>query len=532
MPMFLYRLCCVVVAGVLATATFLQPVAATAQTQTGEAPAPTPENLFPQGMPEHKPAAPIDLTDPKRWSETAYGISLRPPEGWETELIPHDGTDFAWSASDSRRISFKVVYSKTPMQLDFAAQSALVEMGFSSASPHVRDLQQRYVGNRPAAVMLFDVQEKDDPNPWFYGHAIVMLEQVAAVVIKVQSNGEQAERAAADFETVLASLHVPLAQELEQTRRMQMDLGVAWKAGLPPNAILNAVPQNQWYQLKRGGNHVGYRQITRGVDQTPDLTGQQTKGISTLPPGAVVTVRTRQLSRDMTLDQQLLVYELAATETEIWEFIQTLRPAGDLTQELPSHVSAESNSPTWLEQGARAPRAQPTRDSHMQVIPRNVLTVTHEVPPDSKSARNVEAHEQFVGRPQSASEQQGLRGRAEEHSWETPPLGYLSQIDVLGLPSLMPAEPVTMAFYAYDSGTASMGLRTIRVTPDPTPDAMPGDFVVYDRPAPRSAEIRHRFTADRQLIETIWPNGLTAVPTTLEALRTQGDLPPSTQTTP
>ncbi len=471
-----------------------------------------------------------DLTDPQRWSETAYGISLRPPEGWNAIAAPRDGNDFAWQKDGVAHVAFKVAYSKLPVQLDEAGVQALVQMGFALDNPRLRrGVEQRRIGNRPATVMLFNIEPENGSPPWFYAHAVVMLEPYAAAVIKVQSSEPQAETALEHFEDVLDSLHVPLGAELEAMRRPQIDQGQAWLDALPPHSLASAIPEERWYRLSIQGQHVGHRLVRRISDPVTLSRDPELRRRGFVSPGTAVVVQDHHQRDGVALDRLGYLYTEAAGEIEIWERKQTLRH-GTKTDDgpgLPARGGKASGSPdiSWAETGIRGPQARPGTTAQ------NVLKVVQEVPPTPDTVAGVKAYEAFVGSAGAAAARDAegrvsdsVSGRIHSRHWPTPQVGYVGQVEVLGLPAAMPRTPGTaFAFYAWDPLSEALALRTVRVGPDP--EGQPGGYIVYERPSPSSAESRHRFSAQGFHLETLIPGGLTITPTTPDELRAHSAAP-------
>ena len=471
----------------------------------------------PRSASDPAPTPRPDLTDPHRWNEAAYGISLRPPEGWTAAPTPGDGDDFAWVGPDGSRIAFKIAYTKVPVQLDQASLHALVQMGFALDGPRLRRGEdQRKIGNRPGTVMLFDIDPPGGDKPSsFYAHAIVMLEPFAAAVIKVQSNPARADDAIARFEEVLASLDVPLGSELETHRRQQIELGVAWLAELPTGALENALPHEAWYRLSLNGEEVGHRRVIRISDPVVLAREPELRRRGFVPPGTAVVVQDHRERDGVALDRLQYAYTEADGEIEIWDLKQTLRPVSDLARAktlekgLPARVETQDdNEVNWVETGIRGPRGRPGTTAQ------NVLEVVQELPPSRRTIAGVRAQESFLGSTGVAAraKQDGsVAGRLHQQSWRTPESGYLGQIQALGLPATMPSVPGTaFAFYAWDPDSGDLALRTVRVGTDPDGEA--GGYVVYERPAPSSGETRHRFAADGTYLETRVPGGVTITP--------------------
>src|SRR5690606_28074650 len=100
-------------------------------------------------------------------------------------------------------------------------------------------------------------------------------------------------------------------------------------------------------------------------------------------------------------------------------------------------------------------------------------------------------------------------------SWQMPTQGYLSQVELLLLPALLPHDQATeMAFYAYYADEGRLTLRTFRVQP-----LGDGRYQVHDRPAPDRMEGTSVYDAQGRLIQRQTVNGLLIVPAQPEQIQ-------------
>ncbi len=471
----------------------------------------------------------------ERWSETAYGLSVPVPSGTREIEQPLDGSVVNWVHPAGWTISFDLAYSDRPVSLEDMAQQALVEMGFSRATPRlIRDAPppegaqppeppqppatpqapptsplenpegpqasqpsdaqqpQRRLGNRPSVTLFFEVDEEREPD-WFYGQAIVMLEPYAAAVFKVSSEQEQADAARAAFEAMLHEMHIPAVFELEEIRKARVEAGEAWLSQVTPDDLVAVLPADQHLRMIQHGEDVGYMRI-QAITDSPELGRGGLQA-----PGTLVKVDLRHYLNNRAVDTRAQMYASADGRSELWSTKSTLR--ADLTSagegvktQLPSRDPGRP--PTWVETGMR--------DGP-------VLTVITETPAASEIVEQIENHERFAGTRAKGN----VSGSVDESNWATPETAYLSQVLVHALPALLPAEEAVYCFYAYHPQSGKLGLRTVRVVPNEH-----GGVTIFDRPTPRRGETRSTYDRDRRLIEQVFPGGLTLKPTTPQELQT------------
>ncbi|MEM6458932.1 MAG: hypothetical protein AAF710_06030 [Planctomycetota bacterium] len=446
--------------------------------------------------------------DEPRWSEAAYGVSLKPPPG----SLRLESRETAWADPRGFTIGFEIITSDVPVTLEDVAANTVVQMGFANASPRLIDAdgqtltrkpRQERIAERPGIRMWFRVEPQDEAQPaWHYGQAIVMLEPYAAAVLNVRATAEAADAGRQAFDRVLESLHVPLAVELEAARSERVAAGDNWLQTVTPDDLRAALPVDRRYRLVFGDRDVGYLQVGHTAD--PAVLGR----LGHEPPGTLVRVRRRQMLGGRAMDTLTTLFVADDGRRETWDTKSTVRPEGAnaATPGLPRRGGPEPL--TWAETGVRGDQRLGNAADARTV---NTLTVVHESPPDTADARRIEAHERFAGRSRGGE----LRGRVRTNQWVAPDRAYLSQVHVLALPVLLPNEAATYHFSAYHPPTGRPGLRTVEVIPQPD-----GSRVVLDRPTSRLTAVRTTLDADGNLVEQLLPNGTRILPATPEELAT------------
>lgn len=459
----------------------------------------------------------------ERWSERSYGVSLMPPVGANRV----EGQNVRWDAPQGYSIEFEIVTSETPVLLQQFAESSLVQMGFAQSTPRLLDaageptekppISER-IGDRPAIRMYFIINETDKPawfnrpgsgakrnSDWFYGQTIIMLEPHAAVVLKLYASLDAAPAGREALEKVLASIQVPLGDELNLIREQHVQAGDDWLQKVSTDALRGVLPTDQWYRLILGDQDVGHVHLRSSSDPA-DL-----RRFKHEPPGTFVLIEKREYLDAVALDTRTELFLHDDGRRELWTTKTTLRPPGPAPGNnqqggglnrpgLPQ--LNETQAVTWAETGLRG-------DQTIHGQPVNAITVVSEAPPASAMVRQVEAHERFVGKPVKND----VRGRVATQEWVAPDRAYLSQIHVWVLGALLPAEEAVYCFSAYHPPSGQPGLHTVEVKPQPD-----GGLIVLDRPTSRLGPTRSVYDAQRRLVERVWPGGLRLVPTTPEDL--------------
>ena len=447
--------------------------------------------------------------EPARWQEAAYGISLVPP----AETAQWEGPSVLWASPRGYTISFELATSETPFNLEQAATSSVVQMGFAHSFPRlVPDAsgqpakpRPERIAERPGIRMYFDITE-DDGRQWLYGQAIVMLEPHAAAVLKLNAPQAVIDEGKAAFERVIESLRVPLATELDEMRGRLIEAGEAWLRTLTHEDLRAALPDLQLYRLIQQGRDVGYLQL-RSVTEPEAL-----KRAGYEPDGVLVQTVQREYLDTQMIDTQMVAFDSADGQREVFDHKSTVRPsdrvggavAADARQRgLPSRDRPGGEPMTWSRTGVRG--EQRLFDRWV-----NAITVVSEAPPATDAARQIERHERFLG----MRGENDLKGLPTERQWQAPDKAYLSQAMLPVLPAMLPAVDADYAFTAYHSPTGKPTLRTVSVVVQPD-----GGKLVIDRPTPRSSPLRHEFDATGRHLRSVFANGLVVQPATPEELR-------------
>ena len=463
--------------------------------------------------PTHPASPQAESTVGERWSEAAYGISLVPPAG----TLRWDGSTTRWASPEGYTVGFELIRSETRFNLEQVAASVMVQMGFARSYPRletdaegqpIKPRPER-IAERPGLQMFFDVTGEDG-REWVYGQAIVMLEPQAAAVLSVHAPQETAPRAREAFAQTLATMHVPLATELDRHRGVLIEAGEAWLATLDPEDLRQALPEQQLYRVQQNGQDVGYLQ--RGSTSDPAVL--ERRGYA--PPGVLFRQVRREYVGQQMLDTEQEAYASGDGRREVWSHKSTVRPSdrgagaasgGGKTTATRGRAatsgsaglprdSSNDDGMTWSQTGVRGDRA--TGGGEV-----NAITVISETPPAGDAADQIRQHERFLGMRKPLN----LKGSPEVKEWQSPDKGYLPQVTAAVLPHLLPRAEADYAFTVYDAASGEPTLRTVSVRPQPDEGKL-----VIDYPTPRSGAVRHVFDAEGRLVESVYPSGVTLRP--------------------
>jgi len=226
--------------------------------------------------------------------------------------------------------------------------------------------------------------------------------------------------ARATFEAVLQTVRVADQQKLAEQRERALSRAQQWRQRLKPKQLHAALQRGIFLRMVRQDTDIGYMQVDQYTTEV-DKT-----------PGVRVDVKLR------------MQVETTAVRSVAHFF-----------------VADDGRSEYWSTRIERLESADPH-----QPQPKSTAYVTTGI----RTGRQLQiAHD-------------GPTGHTAQ-TLETPPIGYLSQVEALLLPQILPREqPATFSFYWYHAERDRITLRTDQVTPTVT------GYVVASRPSPNEPE--------------------------------------------
>ncbi|MFA9477037.1 hypothetical protein ACERK3_01895 [Phycisphaerales bacterium AB-hyl4] len=419
--------------------------------------------------PAHSRADDSLLAD-ERWSESAFGLSLRPPAGSTLYEQTADRAIATFLVDDDMSIRVHFRQAEERVTLDLVRQRAAEQFTFYYPAAVVveDDVEEIRIADRRGARWYFLVP--GDEGQWVAGQAFVMIDPFTVAMFQYESDAHSYERSRRIFEAVLDSVELMPPDELDRQRTALIEAGDAWLAEVDFAAVEGVLPERQFMRVIEGDTDVGYQRI---VTEHVENLGEA---------GVEVRIQARDLVGDgHAYDSQSELFLGEGEQTELWSSVTTLRPK-EQPQQPAGLQSREQLQPqhgteqTWTDTGLR---------SH------NRISVSQEGPT-----------------------------QIESRNWEVPPKAYASQVVAQATPALMAKQaaagrpPAAMAFYAYHPSAGRLMLRAVRI--EPSDD---GGWRVYDRPAPDRAEQVFHFDAEGQLIEHHTGDGRVSRPATEDEIR-------------
>jgi hypothetical protein len=150
---------------------------------------------------------------PRREAESAWGLSLRPPEG--TRLIRRTADAYLMRIYDDDgkfQILLSVRRATQPLTVAEILQEAEANLRRVHGTAQRLDQRELEVAGRAAGIIYFDSPRTSGDGRMLLGQAFVPLAVDTLAVLEVEAAMEERPLAAATFEAVLDSLEVGVEQ--------------------------------------------------------------------------------------------------------------------------------------------------------------------------------------------------------------------------------------------------------------------------------------------------------------------------------
>ncbi|MCC7205209.1 MAG: hypothetical protein IT441_09025 [Phycisphaeraceae bacterium] len=441
------------------------------------------------------PSADDNLLSEQRWDEQAHGLSLRPPlgaklqqsnsadallviagqEGYSIELYYRQikpGEEIApyvtSDAANPKSSQLNTVSTDT-VQLDIQAVEQMALHQVSAAHPQAVQIDRGKfsVGNDPGSLLYFRLVNQDN-SAWVLGHAYLLLDPQSFVMLRLLAPEAKFKQVRPVFEAVARSLAVEDPAVRDQLRKQQVQQGQAWLQSLTPDRISKAVLPEQWFRMLDEGKDVGYLRITQRTGRRLSFDGVE------------IQVQSRVEVDQQAIDTLSTMFLSNAQDYEDWSTKTTVR----------------SLTPSPAPKGNAPPPPDVISAAETGVRTKGGITVTR----------------------------QNVTG-TNKYTWDVPPEGYLPQVLVYLMPSLLPRDkPATMGFYAYYPANGAISYRLIQVQPTGK-----GAIKLVTQPSPSVQSESADFDAAGRLLKRDLPEGGSIVPATRQQIATiwKGMLPAS-----
>ncbi len=299
-------------------------------------------------------------------------------------------------------------------------------------------------------------------NAWVMGQTLIQLNPRTIAVLQLEADLHDFDTTRQVYEAVVHSFDAQDPKQLDQIRATQLQRTQAWRAASPPG-LAKAILPEQWLRIVENGTDIGYMSVKQ---QTATTMGYQ---------GVRIDVRSRIHLGNQAYDSISNFFVSDDRGHEFWSTRTTARP-------WPARTAAQQPPSSWAETGVRS---------------KGTITVSLERP-------------------------SGI----DEHQWQTPPAGYLSQAEVQMIDQLLLATPQprqAMGFYAYYPAKQKIAYRTTRIE-----KADDGSFTLHTRPSPEQAAHVSHYSPDGRFLKRALPGGRMIFPATKHELNAKWRIKSST----
>ncbi len=425
---------------------------------------------------EAKPVPGARPLGSERWVDRTYGVTILTPVGLPTVNQVNDPDGYVMRMADDQeqlRMALALKRSNSKLTLVTVVNTAKEQM--LTLQPSSQVLRQRDVSipDHPAHAIYFRLPQAKGEDQ-FLAQGLVQIDAQTFAILEARSDITQADATAATFDAVLASTQITNLKEIDKQREAALSQGAKWRngggtgEGLTLKKFHAAIVPQQLFRLVSKTGEAGFM----GMNQS--LITRDGK------PGVRIEIDSKIIVADSHFDT-LADYFLADDDSlELWSITTTQRPAAlgnALSRKLELNKPVAKDAP-------RDPNVRTSRETGIRTG--NELSIIVENPDSPVS----------------------------HHVYQVPRTGYLSQVEALMLPQLLPIDrPGTYGFYCYLSRRGMITFRTDNVTP-----ALTG-VAIETRVSPNEPALRTLLDSQRRLVDKQLSPGVRQIPSTLSELR-------------
>lgn len=467
------------------------------------------------------------LTD-KRWSELRYGLSIRQPHDATGVPDTAQGDVMRWALANGSRISlsfargaYEGVFRKPdgtagtklyPAKVDLLKKQLSDELSASAGQViNTRTDQVVELKDIGGVINYFVVKPpQKNAQPYFYGVALLQLDQLSVAVLRLECPQEQLTDAVSTFECMVQSVEVEEAKLVNQRLHKWLQNAEQFLAELTQDDRVKAMRADRLYRVLENDKDIGYTRIwQRYQDEAyyKQLIASRNKdagplvGIDSFQvEGNAVFSQTRLEGQGIILQRLEEAIEVPGEPTAYWQMKNGLRYKND-----PNNLRAG----TWVETGFRGiAMIGGKRTDHLQL--------TREGTPPRRMVEYILQRERDPDRRlryPSADPRSYPSGEVVEKAWPTPKRAFLSPVDATLIPALLPNIEQTYCFSAYHQESTRIDFRLMRVEPNAD-----GGKTVYLRPVLDLSEQVLVFDRNNELISHTYPDGRSLKKTTRQEL--------------
>lgn len=510
---------------------------------------------------EGRPLDPVADADdwllPARWGEVRYGLTVREPIDSLRMLQPRDGSLVRWIVPGEinirlevhqglmadRTMTHKIEHgdgvagaagggaqeSLQPLRLDTLVRDLTAAIETAGAREVVNTGLHDWVevGDYIGYINYFVIHPRgEDTRPWLHGIALLKIDDLNVIVMRLECQPQATELGINTFETMLHSIELEPTHEVLDRLRGWMHNGEDLLTSLTQEDRLAAMQTDQLYRVREmvpgdGGRaeeiDIGYMRLWQryqGSDyyrqtlaqrrrDNPEATLEGVDSFRVHGNALVIQTFLRAQGSEINRLQESIQAVEGDGVSEVWNLKTELRQPGERRFGRDEGV--------WVETGIR------DNINLSETTTINRIEVIREGTPPRQITDYVLARERDPNRRlrfPSARPDAAPAGDINSLQWQTPERAYLSQVDAMLVPALLPSdETKTYGFFVYHADSSSLAIRLMRVEPQDD-----GGKIVFIRPTIDRAEEAMVYDAQGQLVSWYFPDGRSMVRTTRDEL--------------
>ena len=513
------------------------------------------------GQADTRPEDPAAIADdwlvPARWGEVRYGLTIREPKNAFRLETPRDGSLVRWVMPDQAHISLEIhqglmadrtmrqgieiedgviggarlvdATAMQPLRLDTLVRDLTAAIETAGVKEIVNSEIHEWIeiGGYIGYLNYFAVYPRgEDSQPWLYGIALLKIDDLNVIVMRLECQSEATELGIHTFEAMLHSIELEPIQDVLQRLRDWMAAGDEVLASLTLADRLAVMQPDRLFRIRELGvsqqgtvedTDIGYTRVWQRYqdrryyrERAEELQAQDPDaflaGVDAFRlQGCAVVIQTylHAHGNEVTRLQEYIQADADEGIDEVWNFKTQLRQPGEGRYGRDEGV--------WVETGVRD-------DIHLnESTTINRIEIVREGTPPRQIMDYVLARERSPEhrlRFPSARPEALPAGDVNTTQWQTPDRGYLSQVDAILMPALLPADrEQTYGFFVYNPESSNLAIRVMHVVPTPV-----GGKIVYVRPTIDLAAQAMEFDHHGELVRWLFPDGRSLVRTTREEL--------------
>ncbi|MBX2852646.1 MAG: hypothetical protein KTR15_12985 [Phycisphaeraceae bacterium] len=467
------------------------------------------------------------LTD-QRWSELRYGLSIRQPHDAVSVPDTAQGDVIRWALANRSRVSLSFArgaYERVFKNPDGTAATKLiapkVDIIQKQISDELKASAGQVINTRANQVVELDSlggvinyyiikPPQRDAKPYFYGVALLQLDQLSVAVLKLECLPDQMIEAISTFECMVHSVEVEEAKQVNERLHGWLENAEELLAELTQEDRLKTMRDDRLYRVLENNKDIGYTRIWQRYQDKAYYKALKAKrgedadrleGIDRFEAeGNAIFIQSRLEGQGIVMQHRHESIDTPGKPVAYWQIKNALQYKND-----PNNLRAG----TWVETGVRGvAMIGGKRMDHLQLT-REGTPPRHMVEYLLQRERDPERRLRYP----SADPRSYPSGEVIEKAWPTPKRAFLSPVDAALMPALLPNEEKTYAFSAYHQETSRIDFRLMRVEP-----RADGGKTVYLRPVLDLSEQALVFDANNELVSHTYPDGRSLKKTTRQEL--------------